>query len=186
MTWYTGVGWFQFLQLVRLPRVPLTFYVTVCTCVALQAHKQSYCISPLWQERCCYRIVAQHGPILPKAMPGPLCTNTCLCVLSPVCMFYDARLPCILSEYEDGREGMTKKLAYKPSCKSVLLPLLVLIAPRQGERSGLMYQQPLLTLEAGLSGAWRWRRVNVFSLYCTRAIGPPWHLSLNSPSNQDQ
>lgn len=36
----------------------LTCFVTIPTYVALQAQKQSYCISPLWQKRCCYHIVA--------------------------------------------------------------------------------------------------------------------------------
>lgn len=125
--------------------------------MALQAHKQSYCISPLWQERCCDYIIAQPGPILPKATTMSLCACMCLCALILVCMFYDTRLPWIISEYDDSGEGMTRKLAHKvpyPVNQFSFLyhSLSLLLSPLwQGEPPGLMYyQQPLLTLEAGL------------------------------------
>lgn len=58
----------------------LSYRVHVCGLAGPRA------VCPLGQEQCCYIIVAQPGPILPKATTVPLCTYMCLCLLSP-CLY---------------------------------------------------------------------------------------------------
>lgn len=144
-------------------------------------HKPSCCISPTWQSWCCLNIIAQPGPMAPKA-------SALTAARAHVCL-RNAQYTCFMMQGSHAFSLNMRTAAERRPSKSEFLRHRkgpgMLPPPRRGVRSGLMYhQQPLLTFSPGLWGSGVW--VYVLSLYCTRVIRPPWHPSLNSQSRSIQ